>query len=96
MYTYIHRYIMVQVSIEVIWKELKIAGKYKFVDDLRFKTGEYQICLEDVTYQAITPLTRNNELYLSSALNVAITSYNNYRTTFTGNFSIPDEFSATR
>lgn len=95
MYIY-NRLYTIQVLTEVIWKELKITGKYTFIDDLRFKNGEYHIFVEDVTYQAITPLTKNTELHLLSASNVAITSYNAFRATFTGDYAVPDEFSVTR
>lgn len=86
---------MMQVSTEVTWKQLTIIGKYAFVDELRYATGNYQIVVEDVKYQTDTPLSQNTELYPSSAPNSAI-SYSQFRPTFTGDYSIPDEFSATR
>jgi len=87
--------VYVQVSTEVIWKELQITGKYKFVDNLRYANGEYRMVVLDVTYRANTPLSKNAELYFSSAPN-AIISYSKFRTDFTGNHSILNHFSTTR
>jgi len=85
---------MMQVSTEITWKELQIAGRYTVVDKWRYVTGKYQIFVENVMYQTDTPLSKNIELYPLSAPNSAI-SYSQFRATFHGN-SIPDGYSATR
>lgn len=51
--------------------------------------------VEDVMYQAETPLSRNAESYPLSAPDAAI-SYTNFTTIFTGDHSVPNEFSATQ
>ncbi|XP_060852156.1 uncharacterized protein LOC132930344 [Rhopalosiphum padi] len=84
-----------QVTTKITWKELQIVGKYTFVDEWKYVTGNYQIFVEDVVYQANTPLSKNSEMYPSSAPNSAI-SYRKFRTTFTEHYSILDEFSAAR
>lgn len=89
------RYNMIQVTTDISWKELQIVGRYTFVDEWRYVTGKYQITVENVMYQNDTPLSKNIELYPSSAPNSAI-SYSKFRTTFTGHNSIPDGFLATR
>jgi len=86
---------MLQVTTKITWKELQIVGKYTFVDEWKYVTGNYQIFVEDVVYQANTPLSKNAEMYPSSAPNSAI-SYRKFRTTFTEHYSISDEFSAAR
>ncbi|XP_015373669.1 PREDICTED: uncharacterized protein LOC107168690 [Diuraphis noxia] len=85
-----------RVTTDITWKELHIVGRYTFVDEWRYVTGKYKITVENVMYQNDTPLSKNIELYPSSAPNSAI-SYSKFKTTFTGhNFSIPDGFLATR
>ncbi|XP_060865305.1 uncharacterized protein LOC132941314 [Metopolophium dirhodum] len=83
------------VSTEITWKELQIVGRYVFVDEWRYVTGEYKMFVENVMYQIDTPLSKNIELYPSSAPNSVI-SYSKFRTTFTGHYAISDGFSATR
>lgn len=92
---FVDKNVYVQVSTEVTWNELQITGNYKFVDNLRYVNGEYRMVVLDVMYRADTPLSKNAELYFSSAPN-AIISYSKFMTAFTGNHSIPNNFSATR
>lgn len=84
-----------QVSTEVAWKYLKIKGKYKYLDGWRYSNGDYQIVVEDVLYQADTPLSRNAESYPLSVPNAAI-NYTNFTTIFTGDHSVPNEILATQ
>jgi len=86
---------MMQVSTEITWKELHIVGRYVFVDEWRYVTGEYKIFVDNIMYQIDTPLSKNIELYPLSAPNSAI-SYGKFRATFTGNYAISDGFLATR
>jgi len=86
---------MIQVSTEITWKELQIVGKYVFVDERRYLTGKYKIFVENVMYQIDTPLSKNIELYPSSAPKSAI-FYSKFRATFTGQYAISDGFLATR
>lgn len=65
-------------------------GEYKYFDGWRYLKGDYQIAVEDIKYQADSPLSRNIELYPSSA-SAATISYGSFRTFFTGNHLVPGE-----
>lgn len=86
---------MVQVSTEVIWKKLQIEGKYAFLDNLRYINSKYQIIVEDVKYHIHSPLSKNTELYPLTAPNTAI-SYNTFKVTSNGDYSMPNIYSAIR
>lgn len=84
---------IIQVSTIVTWKELLIEGVYEFFDRLSYLKSKYQIVLKNVSYKIDTPLSKNVELYPSSAPDNSIT-YDTYSAVTVGNQPFPVESTA--